>query len=258
MEQMNALFLTQKLLSVAMFLAGIEFLSLAKNKCFLQIWSFENLQSDLARGLPLPNYFLKIVFSEKFFLLIAGLQTFISALAFVWPSWGLFAILFLTHLYFCIRFRGTYNGGSDMMTFVVLTGVLIASWDLQSLQLPKYGLIYIVVHTTYSYFKAGLVKVVHVDWRTGEALPVFLSRSLFVDTKKISIWLKRRQKICFCLSWFVLTAELLSPFFILSSHWIPVAFLFAMIFHLVNYFAFGLNRFVWIWLSAWPALFYLI
>lgn len=242
--------LTTHLLSFAMALQALEMLFMIRDKAFYKIWSYENLKEQLDSGLPLPIFLISKLFSLNGFKIIILTQLIASVLGFFFPHPAIFTCLFMTHLLINIRFRGTVNGGSDMMTFVVLTGVLISFIS----GAEKLGLIYVCIHTLYSYFKAGFVKLIHNDWKNGLAIPSFLGRSLFSDIVSISKKLQPKMTLNKILGWGVLLFELsviLLPFF---RFLIIPYFLCAFIFHFLIYISFGLNRFFWIWMAAWPAI----
>ena len=173
--------LTTRLLSFTMVLQAIEIFVLSRQPNFQHIWSYKNIQRDLERGLPLNAKLIQKLFSIPSLQKIAAIQIAFAALAAFNPISILFIGLFVTHLLICIRFRGAFNGGSDMMTFVVLTGAIISTAGF-----AKIGLIYVATHTLYSYFKAGLAKIKHKEWRNGQAIPAFLARSIFPDIQKIA------------------------------------------------------------------------
>jgi hypothetical protein len=250
-----AFFLTAQLLAASLFLHGTEHLWISFRRSFRKIWSFENIGPDLRRGLPLPDRVIQTIFSVSSFRVIAILQIILAIFAIVDPQSWFFVGLAVTHLFMCIRFRGTFNGGSDMMVFVVLTGVLIGLLGKSEFT-QKLGLIYICIHALYSYFKAGLAKIRHRDWRNGSAISAFLGRSLFSDIRRLSAWLQPRRTLSLIFCWLVLAFELGSAILIFAPRLAFVYFLAAMAFHLAIYASFGLNRFFLIWLSAWPAILY--
>lgn len=245
------------LLSGALFLQALEYVMLLRSENFLKVWSFKNLKYDLYKGLPLPQAVIDFLFSDKIFKIIILLQIITTILSFFFVSYEFFVILFLIQLYICIRFRGTFNGGSDMMSFVVLTGLIISLMNKNE-TVQKLGMIYIAIHLTFSYLKAGFVKVIQPEWRNGLALPFFLKRSIYSPMGKLVILLQQNKLACCLLSWLTILFELsiviIFKFPDLSYYY----FLAALIFHFLIYFSFGLNRFFWIWLSAWPALLYTV
>jgi hypothetical protein len=240
--------LTARLLSFSMVLQAVEIFVLSRQSDFQHVWSYKNIQRDLESGLPLNAKLIEKIFSIPSLQKIAGLQIIFSAVAAALPHPAILIALFLTHLLICIRFRGAFNGGSDMMTFVVLTGVLISAAGF-----TKLGLIYIATHTLYSYFKAGLGKVKHKEWRNGQAIPAFLARSTFPDIQNTATKLANKKTINAVLGIGTVIFELsaLGLLFALSASYLYFGL--AVVFHLAIYFCFGLNRFFWIWISAWPA-----
>ncbi len=249
----EAVTLTSHLVSLILFMQAIEMLYLDRLSPLLEIWNSENLLEDWEASLPLPLSWLQVLLSNQAFLFSLILQIALSLISFFYPHPLIFIGLFLIHLLTCIRFRGTFNGGSDMMLFVVLTGLII-SLASSSEKIQKLGLIYIAIHLFYSYFKAGWVKIRESDWRQGTALPHFLSRSLYPETQKISDWLFQHPKISWIASWCVLLFELSFPLLLWKPQWATLYFGLAFIFHFSIFLFFGLNRFFWVWIAAWPSL----
>jgi hypothetical protein len=239
------------------FLQAIEMMLISRKPNFLAIWNYENIKGDLERGLPLPRKAIQFLFSQSSFGIILFIQTLISVGGFLHLNVIVVATLFVTNLLICIRFRGNFNGGSDMLTFVVLTGLLI-SLLARSLEVQKLGLIYIAIHLMYSYLKSGLAKIIRVEWRSGEALPAFLQRSLFKDVSRFGEWLELKPKLSQVFCWTVLLFEISMVGLLFFHSLVPIYFFIAVTFHFINYICFGLNRFFWIWLTAWPAVFYSI
>jgi hypothetical protein len=135
-----------------------------------------------------------------------------------------------------VHWRGTLNGGSDFMTFHVL-----AAWTAQLWfpSLTHYAFFYIAIQLILSYTIAGLAKIASSEWREGTALPEILGRYG-------SAWRPSRF-----FSWGLMLYELSWPL----AYWHPVPYvLTGMLFHLINAYVFGLNRFFWAWLAAYPAL----
>lgn len=247
--------LSLHLLTFALGLQALEIWLLSRSREFNHIWSYENLSRDLESGLPLPNSWIRKIFSQTGLVTIAWTQMFVAFATFVFPYPLLLVVLLLTHLSICIRFRGTFNGGSDMMVFVILTGLIICQSTTNE-KIQKLGLIYIAIHTLYSYFKAGLAKVIHKDWQNGFAVPAFLERSLYSDMKSVAGFLKSNSLLSLFLGWSVLFFELSILVTLLIPPLIFPYFLIAAVFHFINYIVFGLNRFFLVWMSAWPAVIY--
>lgn len=171
--------------------------------------------------------------------LFAWAQLFGSLTCLLWaPLAPLGAVMMLVGTWgIAVHWRGTLNGGSDFMTFHVL-----AAWSVALMYEPaqRYAAIYISIQVILSYTVAGLAKVANAGWRDGSALPQILER----------YGIERRMPAF--VSWLLIVYELSWPL----AFWHPLPWvLTGFCFHLINAYALGLNRFFWIWLAAYPALF---
>lgn len=239
---------TTYLLLFTLTLQLIELFVIAAGKNFQVLWTYKNLYEDLEAGLPLPRAWIRKLFSDSAIMKILILNLTLVATCFFIPHLYFFGVIFLCQVYICIRFRGSLNGGSDMMTFVLITGVI-----LMHLFGARIGLIYISVHTIYSYLKAGLAKAKHLEWWNGNALPTFLHRSLYTRSHLIADWLEKSQRISRVAGILTVLFELSAIALLFFPDLVWIYFSAAVLFHLVVYFTFGLNRFFWAWMSAWPA-----
>lgn len=247
--------ITLGLIALFFTLSSIELLKLSRQPQFFKIWNYQHLQYDLLNGLPIPGQLTNLLFSNQSFKWILFLQMILSILLIPLSSPWIVAAMFILHLIICIRFRGTFNGGSDMMAFVLLTGALIFT-SFENPESSRFGFLYIAIHTIYSYFKAGYSKLVQRDWRSGKALAVFLNRSLYPDIQKLSDWLSNQKVLSLFACWIVISFEIMVLFVPLFPNLISVYFLISLIFHFSVFLTFGLNRFFWAWLAAWPSVFY--
>jgi hypothetical protein len=167
---------------------------------------------------------------------------------------GLWALAGLAALGLAIlhRFQGPYNGGSDRMGLLVLFCLLLShvapdqTWkDL------AFG--YLALQLMLSYLIAGGVKIVNPDWRSGRAL-----RDVFLfSAYPVSENLRRladRPRLLLAVSWAVMVFELAFPATLLHPTALIAGLTLAALFHLANAVLFGLNRFFWIWLAAYPSI----
>ncbi len=160
--------------------------------------------------------------------------------------------LWLHGLMILRRFDGVYNGGSDKMLWLVLTCCLLAHLA-PSPYWAQMALGYLAVQLTLSYFVSGWVKVVNPEWRSGQALSDVFRFSAY----PVSQNLRRRagqRRLLFTAGWAVIALELAFPLSLLDARALGVALSLCAAFHLSNALHFGLNRFVWAWISAFPAL----
>ena len=111
----------------------------------------------------------------------------------------------------------------------------------------------LVVQLVLSYFVSGWVKLVNPEWRRGEALCDVFRFSAY----PVSEGLRRladQPRFLFVMGWAVILFELAFPLSLLDPVALKLALLCAAGFHFSNACFFGLNRFFWIWLCAYPAL----
>lgn len=209
------------------------------------IQSVEHLRRDKESELFLCRITLSVM------LIMAS---FVSVGASWWTAWTCLAlsIIAIINLH---RYNGPYNGGSDRMGLLILFCVTIAEW----LPDPKWKIYvfgYLALQLVLSYFVSGWVKVVNADWRSGRALrDVFLFSAYPVSERLRGF--NNRPKLMFIMSWCVMGFELLFPLTMFNQSALIVGLFIAAIFHFANACLFGLNRFFWVWLAAYPSIIWL-
>jgi hypothetical protein len=247
--------LISHLISLAMILQGAELLQMLKSPSILKIWSRDNLIKEMRLGLPVPHTWVETLASNSSLPLLAWVEIGIGIVAFIHPSAFAFFILFLAHFLACVRFRGSINGGSDSMTVMILIGMIIA-FLFKKESFAGFGLIFISINLLLSYLKAGIAKARIQEWRDGAALPLFLEQSFFADIRGYGKQLASKPALTKYTCWAVIAIELglvISP---LVPSFLPLIFAVVVLFHFAIYYAFGLNRFFWVWIAAWPSVFY--
>lgn len=165
--------------------------------------------------------------------------------------WSLAALAIIS-LIMLHRFEGPYNGGSDKMSVLILWCLLLAHlMPTPYLQKAAFG--YLAIQLTLSYFVSGWVKLVNPEWRTGRALRDVFAFSAYPVSEGLR-GLANRPTLCWVASWSVILFEVFFPFSLLSQPALIAALCLAASFHFANACLFGLNRFFWIWLAAYPSL----
>lgn len=174
-------------------------------------------------------------------LLIIGFQT----------SWVLLLLLIIS-LAMLYRFQGPYNGGSDRMSLLILCCLCLVHFaPTRHWQEMAFG--YLALQLILSYFISGWVKFKNPQWRSGQALRDVFQFSAYPVSEQLREWSKTPW-LLFTMSWSVILFELIFPFALLSSTSLYIALVIAAIFHFTNACLFGLNRFFWIWIAAYPSL----
>ena len=168
-----------------------------------------------------------------------------------WPLVGL-AILSLVVLY---RFQGPFNGGSDRMGLLALWCLTLARL-LPTPHGREVAFGYLGVQLMLSYFIAGWVKLRNPEWRTGRALRDVFQFSAYPVAEDLRRWADR-PRVLLIMSWTVIVFELAFPLTLVSRTTLFAGLAVAAAFHLANACLFGLNRFFWTWLAAYPAIVWL-
>jgi hypothetical protein len=150
-----------------------------------------------------------------------------------------------------VRVRGTMNGGSDGMLFIVLLMLALAAAPVPD-RLQQAAVLFVAAQVLLSYMRAGIVKARERDWWNGSALGVFLA----VPAYGVPRWIPRSPLVLRVVSVGVITFELGAPLALLSP---SAAYLYTAVawcFHLATAVVFGLNRFVLAWSAALPAVWF--
>jgi hypothetical protein len=249
------------LLALALGLQSVELLSVRSDFAGNGVFVWGVLRSEF-RALPRPlRALLDVLLNDRSFPALLALQL-AFALALPWTTRPLVPLcLFVTALLVCVRFRGTYNGGSDAMTLVLVLGSVIARLGPEvapggqpSSVWQRAGLGYIAAQLVLSYFLAGISKLRSSSWRRGLALPRLLRAHAYAVPVPMQDALTGSTRALLT-SWLVMLFECLFP----VAPWLGPAgcalvLTFGVAFHAFNAVALGLNRFLWAWLAAYPAL----
>ncbi len=161
-------------------------------------------------------------------------------------------LLFAGHIWHLHAYNGPYNGGSDKMLVLVTTCLCLAHW-LPGQGAQELALAYLAVQLVLSYVVSGWIKVKNAQWRSGQALAEVFSHSIYPRSRRVQN-LHKRPKLVFWGAWSVMLLELIFPLTLFWHGALFVALALAFCFHMANAILFGLNRFVWAWVSAYPAL----
>lgn len=244
-----ALLWTERLTALALVLQSLELLQLRRAFADDGVWRWSILRDEQA-GLLLPlRWVLALLLPYRAFVGLLVARIVLAALFSL--GHGLLALpLLLSQLLVCARFRGTFNGGSDYMTVVLLLGTSVAALPGAA----RVGLGYICVQLVMSYFIAGITKLRQPAWRSGSALATFLRSPRYAAPAWVGS--AATPGLALVASWSVMVFEVGFPWALtgLTTAW--CAALLGVGFHLANAVVFGLNRFLFAWTAAYPALLY--
>jgi hypothetical protein len=232
----------------------LEFLRMGTATASDGLWSWTLQRGDIPQG------WMRRVLDGVFAPAVHRVHLCLRLAAALWlalsgSSLGLVAGLFASNVLVLIRWRGAFNGGSDFLTVVVLTGLLIAqvvgAWGDVVLGWQA-GLWYITIQAITSYFMSGWVKMLRREWRSGAAMTIFLNAAIYGPLSPRHPL--RNRGVALLGSWAFIVWECCAPLALLS---LELATLFcgvAAVFHFLVFWFFGLNRFFWAWLASFPAI----
>ena len=244
----------EALLALSMLLQTLEYLRMRQALTVQGLWAWPVQRADIPPG-PVQNL-LDILFTDHamYWHLLLRLPL-LLLLAWHGSNLALALFLFASHVLMLIRWRGAFNGGSDFMTLVVLTGVLLA----QLVQLGgdphlawRAGLWYICLQSITSYFMSGWVKLMQPEWRSGQAMTIFLNAAIYGPLAPDS-WL-RNPWVARLGAWGFIGWECAAPLALLHPLGALGFCVIATLFHFLVFWFFGLNRFFWAWVVTFPAI----
>ncbi len=252
-EAHDSLVLVARLIGLALVFQSLEFIKMKESINETGIWRWSEIRSDY---LFLPERILNgldWIMEPKRFMEMMTLRFYTAILAFLYPHFTIvFIFLFITTFLITIRWRGSFNGGSDYLALIIL---LCLCLGYVFPILAKAALWYITLQVISSYFMAGLYKIKQKKWRNGTAVYGFVSSPSY-KTPNFFIDKSKDPAFALVMAWGVILFELSFPL-VLSHPYVTGLYLIAgLLFHLANFMAFGLNRFFWVWSASYPALYY--
>ena len=244
------------LCGISLLIQVTEYLRIASSSDEQGIWSWPVQRADIPPQPAWVRRFLDAMFQPlpyRLQLWVRGLAAVVLVIQ--GSSLSLALVLFLGTLLLLLRWRGAFNGGSDFMTLVVLTGLLISQW-LGYFESPELGwracFWYITIQSITSYFVSGAVKLLRPEWRNGSAMTIFLNAAIHGPLSQNH--LLRNPWLATLGSWTFILWECAAPLALLD---VRLAILFcsvAALFHFLVFWFFGLNRFFWAWMASFPAI----
>ena len=259
LDEANLLRAVEIIYAVSLLIQAAEFVFMRPPSTDTTGWCWSVQRDDLSHAPFWLRRFFDLIFRPDIYRVHLFLRMF-TALYVLLSGGNVFCMLFLFFGTLCIliRWRGAFNGGSDFMTLVVITGLMIARlgapWLGEELAF-RAGLLYIAIHALSSYFLSGAVKLLYDGWRDGRALPALLDGGIYGPLRPDSIF-RRRSIACVC-SWGFILWECIFPLTVINMQLTVIWCGLAIIFHLLVFWYFGLNRFFWAWAATLPAIMYL-
>ena len=227
-----------RLAAVAVVVGALELLVVRRT--FATVYRWDILRRELPPGAG-------ILFAHPLVLVAVQLA---AGLALPWSSCAVIPwVAFASTLAIAVRFRGSYNGGSDSMLLVVLLALALARTDVR---LVPVALGYAAAQLVLSYAISGWSKLRDPMWRDGSALAVLVRLPQYAVPGSLARVLASMKLASFAM----LAFECAFPIALVDRRVCIAMLCIAGAFHVANAVVFGLNRFLWAWLAAFPALLY--
>jgi len=240
--------------AVAAAVAALELLWVHRALADTGVFGWPVLRRDLVMAPRWLRAVADCVFSYRGIMAVLVIQL-ASALALPWLSHpALPWLVVASTLLISIRFRGTYNGGSDAMLLIVMVALGLARGAPGS-RAAEAGLAYAAVQLVLSYFVAGIAKLPDPAWRSGRAV-TDLVRLPHYRAPAWAIAALSRASVARTAAWSMLAFECSFPLAFVHPSVCTGLMICGVGFHLVTAIVLGLNRFLWTWLTAYPALLY--
>ncbi len=248
-------FASEKLIALAVILQTVELLQLRKTFADEGVWRWPTLKEELQVFPPWARACFGALLPYRRFLAVLTVRLAAGGALLCGP--GSFAaplllILLLSTILIALRWRGTFNGGSDSMTAIVLVALFAARCFPESAAVAAGSLLYVALQTSLSYFIAGWVKLKNSQWRNGAALLRYI-RTPGYGAPKAIVELLSRARAALAASWGIIVFECAFPLGLFSQTLAPLFIGAALAFHIANVFVFGLNRFLFAWAASYPA-----
>lgn len=245
------------LCAISLLIQTLEFIKLRTATGTERIWSWPVQRGDVAHAPAWLRNLFDVLYRDRVHHLHLLLRAGAAASLFAGSSPASAALLFISTVAILIRWRGAFNGGSDFMTVVVLTGLLVAqvaAFFVGPVLAWKAALWYVTIHAITSYFISGAIKLFSPAWRNGSALSFFLDGGLYGPLRERSLF--RKPAVAKSCSWSFILWECSFPLALVGPAWAISACAVATMFHFLVFRFFGLNRFFWAWIASFPAIIY--
>ena len=237
----------------------LEYLKIIKSFDKNGVLSFDIVGADIFIG---KAKFFNLLYSKKGLrlILITGLIVYLL----LWFSLGnnvLFRILLgiFIVLHLIVHYRHNLGlDGADQMNLIISLTLLLCFCFTDNSFIKQVGIIFIALQLSLSYLIAGIAKIISKTWRSGLATRGILSTNMF-GSKKLRNALGANKNINIILSWITIIFEILfiAALFIPSTKVLIIFLVCGVLFHLTNAIIMGLNDFVWSFISAYPAIYFL-
>ncbi len=261
MIEADALALTKLLTLGAVILQSIEMINLRERFSHSGPWAWHVVKSDFEDLPRLAKNAFDFLFRDHRFLyleltrLLVAIML-ISGLVPANAQPPIYTLVLLITLLGSIRFRGTFNGGSDSMIFILISAITVQAWFANNFTVTRGALTYVAIHSIISYAISGFVKLKNPAWRSGLTLQLYLHNSTYDVPKVLKNMISKNVSII--ATWLLIIFELGFALILIWPQTAPIFLVTGAAFHLGAFATFGLNRFFFAWMATYPAILWCI
>ena len=254
MTAFETLLWVSRILGVAIALHTLELWHLRGVMADDGVWRWSDVRADV-RVFPGPVVrLLDALLRPRAFSFVLATRIACAVWIVIAPHALPAVLLWLGSLLIALRFRGSFNGGSDFMTLVVLSGLCVAT--LLPSPLASVGALWwIALQACNSYLLAGWVKLRTASWRSGEAFSVFMRSTIF-GSPGLPRLLIDRPFASRAIAWSVIAFECAFPMALAGPRACLAFTVLAGMFHVTNAYVIGIHRFVLAWAATYPAIYW--
>jgi hypothetical protein len=255
MTQFDPLYLTRIIVAVALIVQVVELASVCHSFADSGVWRWDDIRDEFKDAPDWIRSLADSILSFRSFTLLLGAELLAAvSMLFVFHPLPVVVCLFCS-VATAVRWRGSFNGGSDYMTVVLLSALLVAALFPNQPNAVLGSIYYIAVVSCLSYFVAGLVKVRSHNWRNGNTLPVLVGSGVYGGSPAVYRLLQSRS-IAILASWITICFELFFPFALFDRRACVGLIVLGAVFHLTNAYLLGLNRFLLVWMATYPTIYF--
>ena len=160
---------------------------------------------------------------------------------------------------FLTRTRSYYGtDGAGQMLLITMIGLLAASLMPNSGLVTSVAIAFVAAQSVLAYTIAGVAKLIAPEWRSGRSLVLLLERTNMYGNARLHRLFRRFPWMAMAASAMVIGFEVLFPLALLGESWMLAFMAIAMTFHVVLASTMHLNKFIWAFVSTYPALWFVV
>jgi hypothetical protein len=241
---------------IALVFQTIELLWVYKSFRDDSIWSWTVLRKDFEVFPKIIRIVLDLTLNYRGFIILLWFRLLLSLTLLYWlcnfpanPSWVhsvSIITLFVSTVLISMRWA---------MTLVILSALSVSVLFFNTPLIMRLCLCVIAANAILSYTIAGWVKLFQAGWRSAQTLERYFNYSNYEVPIPLRNLVKRRW-VLFIFSWSILIFECCFPLAVFNTKLSLLFLCIGFIFHIGNIYAFGLNRFLHIWMATYPAVYY--